>query len=461
MKELIALCLKAGKVKVLAATAALLVVVAFSDWAIGNTVSLAPVYIVPVMLGAIVLGPIEAAALAILGSFLRSLFDTPASHIEVILRFVFAFLGYYLSALFVAALVRNRELEVQHLTKIEREQQLRREAEEQLKILVESSPAAVLTVDGAGAVLAANGAALALFAIPEGQALQGRSIGDYLPLLADALRFDSGSEGFRTAAQCQGRNQNGDIFLANIWFSSYVAPEGIRLAAIIVDASEEMRDREEQNLRQLMEGNRIAAAAVSHEVRNLCVAISLICSSLKEKTTFSQDEDFQGLTSLVQGLETIASLELRAKAQEALEETPLKDVLDNLRIVIEPGWREIGGVVRWRITANPMAVVANPHGLLQVFLNLVQNSLRAVQECSVRELTVTVTEQEQQSLVSFEDSGPGVASPECLFEPFQPGADGSGLGLYVARAVVRSYGGDLRFEPAPAGSRFTVELQAV
>jgi C4-dicarboxylate-specific signal transduction histidine kinase len=222
-----------------------------------------------------------------------------------------------------------------------------------------------------------------------------------------------------------------------------------------------MRDREEQNLRQLMEGNRIAAAAVSHEVRNLCVAISLICSSLKEKTTFSQDEDFQGLTSLVQGLETIASLELRAKAQEALEETPLKEVLDNLRIVIEPGWREIGGLVRWRIPPNPPAVVANPHGLLQVFLNLVQNSLRAVQECSVRELTVTVTSQEQKSLVSFEDSGPGVAAPECLFEPFQPGADGSGLGLYVSRAVVRSYGGDLRFEPAPAGSRFTVELQAV
>jgi signal transduction histidine kinase len=381
--------------------------------------------------------------------------------VEVILRFVFAFLGYYASALFVAALVRNRELEVQHLSKIEREQQLRREAEEQLKILVESSPAAVLTVDGAGAVLAANGAASALFAIPEGQSLQGRSIGDYLPLLADALRFDSGSEGFRTAAQCQGRNQNGDIFLANIWFSSYVAPDGIRLAAIIVDASEEMRDREEQNLRQLMEGNRIAAAAVSHEVRNLCVAISLVCSSLKEKTTFSQDEDFQGLTSLVQGLETIASLELRAKAQEALEETPLKEVLDNLRIVIEPGWREVGGVVRWRVPSNTSAVVANPHGLLQVFLNLVQNSLRAVQECSVRELTITVTAQEQKSLVSFEDSGPGVASPECLFEPFQPGADGSGLGLYVARAVVRSYGGDLRFEPAPAGSRFTVELQAV
>jgi len=159
-----------------------------------------------------------------------------------------------------------------------------------LPVFEESSPAAILTLDGSGKVLAANSAANGLFAIPDGQVLHGRPIGDYLPLLADALRLDS-REGFRTAAQCQGRNQNGEIFLANTWFSSYVAPEGARLAAIVVDASEEMRDREEQNLRQLTEGNRIAAAAVSHEVRNLCVAISLVCANLKDKDSLAQDED--------------------------------------------------------------------------------------------------------------------------------------------------------------------------
>ena len=47
----------------------------------------------------------------------------------------------------------------------------------------------------------------------------------------------------------------------------------------------------------------------------------------------------------------------------------------------------------------------------------------------------------------FEDSGPGIAAPERLFQPFQQGAEGTGLGLYISRAVLRSYGGDLRFEP--------------
>jgi hypothetical protein len=42
-----------------------------------------------------------------------------------------------------------------------------------------------------------------------------------------------------------------------------------------------MREREEAGLQQLLRGNRIAAAAVAHEVRNLCVAMSLLSSNLQ------------------------------------------------------------------------------------------------------------------------------------------------------------------------------------
>lgn len=75
--------------------------------------------------------------------------------------------------------MRNRQLVVEHLHSIEREQVVRREAENQLRVLFESSPAAILTIDGAGAVLAANNAAHDLFTIPEGQTLCGRAIAAY------------------------------------------------------------------------------------------------------------------------------------------------------------------------------------------------------------------------------------------------------------------------------------------
>jgi C4-dicarboxylate-specific signal transduction histidine kinase len=107
------------------------------------------------------------------------------------------------------------------------------------------------------------------------------------------------------------------------------------------------------------------------------------------------------------------------------------------------------------------AVLADPSGLLQALLNLARNSHRAVQHSTLRELRISVSVHDQKACVRVEDSGPGIPSPECLFQPFQPGAEGTGLGLYVSRAVVRSYGGELRFEPSPHGSRFLIELQVV
>ena len=60
--------------------------------------------------------------------------------------------------------------------------------------------------------------------------------------------------------------------------------------------------------------------------------------------------------------------------------------------------------------------------------------------------------------MEFGDTGTGVPHPELLFRPFQAGADASGLGLYISKAIARSFGGDLRFEPQPEGARFVLEL---
>jgi signal transduction histidine kinase len=73
-------------------------------------------------------------------------------------------------------------------------------------------------------------------------------------------------------------------------------------------------------------------------------------------------------------------------------------------------------------------------------------------------VTVSATTDARRVVVRWRDSGPGVVAPESLFQPFQPGSEGSGLGLYISRTLVRSFGGELRYEPQPAGSCFVVEL---
>jgi signal transduction histidine kinase len=45
-----------------------------------------------------------------------------------------------------------------------------------------------------------------------------------------------------------------------------------------------------------------------------------------------------------------------------------------------------------------------------------------------------------------------------LFEPFQQGATSTGLGLYLSRALLRSFGGDLRYDPTVPACSFVIDL---
>ncbi len=452
--------LKAGKPKTVTAAFAIIAFIAIADWSIGNRASLGLLYILPMVVVASAVQPPFVVALALLCAALRSWFDIPAPPLEIFLRFVFAFVSYSGAGLFVIALMRNRAAEFAHVARVRREQERREEAEEQLRILVESSPAGIITVGQDGRVVASNRAADEIVMSGAGEALVNRDITRYFPVLGAALQFDGGPAELRTSAQCQAFRENGDIFLAHLWFSTWSSPGGKRLAAIMVDSSEEMRDREEENLRQLLRFNQIAAGAVSHEVRNLCSAISLVSRNVGAKFGADGDADVQALMSLAGALEKLASVELQTRISDAVERVDARAVLDDLRIVIEPQWREAGGAVRWNLPPMLPDVVAERHGLLQVCLNLAQNSLRATMESTAKEFIVSASCADSRIIVRFEDSGPGIPDPGRLFAPFQPGSDGAGLGLYVSRAILRTYGGDLRWEPRAAGSCFAVELEA-
>jgi two-component system sensor kinase FixL len=423
--------------------------------------SLGILYTIPVLLGAVSLHERETDLLALFCAILSWSGDPSASRIDGALYFFFSFVSYLAVAHFVTMLLRNHRLVAANLNAVEQEHALRREAEEQLTTLVESSPAGILTLDEEGRVLAANAAAHRLFEISDPQVLKGQTMLDYMPVLVHALHLDVAAEPFHTAAQCQAKKENGDVFLAHTWFSTYRSGGRLRLAAIFIDASEEMRYREEQSLKLLTSSLRITAAAVSHEIRNFCSAISILCSERRRRQPLVVDSEMECLEELAKGLENVASLDLRSASQEAVHEVTLQRVFENLRIIVEPDWQEIGGSIEWVIPEHLSRVFADPHGLLQTFLNLSRNSCRAVSECSVRVLTITVSEDEHKSTVRFRDTGPGVREPRRLFQPFQELAEVTGMGLYVSRAILRSYGGELRYEQSSGGACFVVELQTV
>ena len=434
-------------------------IIAVIDWRVEINIAFGFLYIFPILLLGTVMSRWQILLTVFLCTFLADYFDPFAFSFRVALPqdfLVFAALAG--TGFFSYEATRSRRQETKNLQKVEKEVAARREAEEQLEFLIESSPAAILTMSADYLILRANSAAHRLLSVPAG-ALIGRSIQRYIPDLEHVPFIGKSSHNFRTEMQCRGERENGEGFLANVFFSTYNTTAGPRLAAFIVDASEELREREEMSLDQLMTGSRILVGAVSHEVRNVCGAISIIHENLARNGRLKENQDFEALGSLVETLNKIASLELKQSASYSkIESINLLETLDDLRIVLDLDCQEADISVHWDIAEDIPLVIADKHRLLQVLLNLVKNSERALESADVKRLDIAVSVGDDMVSIRVADTGRGIGSVETLFQPFQRGADSTGLGLFLSRAFVRSFRGDLRHDPAAPGCAFIVDL---
>jgi signal transduction histidine kinase len=110
-------------------------------------------------------------------------------------------------------------------------------------------------------------------------------------------------------------------------------------------------------------------------------------------------------------------------------------------------------------------VSADPHQLMQVFLNLILNAEQAIRE--IREkgtLRIRTGKTDTTIWASFQDDGPGISQDILpnIFDPFyttkRPGR-GTGLGLSICKAVLKEHGGNIEAVSIPGGGAiFTVSL---
>jgi two-component system, LuxR family, sensor kinase FixL len=444
----------------LALAGVLVVGLAALEWHLQFDSSLDIAYTIPLALAAVALNRAQIFLCAVTTAYFLTINATQASLHEQTLRFVMATITYIAGGLLVSEISRSRRVAVNDMKRIQREQRLRKQAEERLRLLVESSPAGVLTISTEGQVLAANRAAAEMMGLSS-DALVGRPIEHHLPMLQRALQL-RGSRPMRSTTSSWARRDDGTMFPVMTWFSTYYADDQRYMAAIVVDVSEQVREREQENYRHVTDAQRLLAGAVSHEIRNLCSAIAVVIANIERRDgIYSQDPDWTALSNLTEGLSRIASFELKARVQEPAPSLELHDLLEQLRVVIEQDWQDAEAELD--IIASPALplVHADEHGLLQVFLNLTQNALRAVSNARIpgpRHLTISARHDGPRVILSFVDSGPGVANITGLFQPFRPDAEGAGLGLYVSRAMARSFGGDLLHVPTERGCQFNVVL---
>jgi two-component system sensor kinase FixL len=466
---------ESNRVTVCGIAGALIAITAWGDWTLPGT-SVGFLYLVPVLLVAPALNSPQIVIMAVVCAYLREALDPlqavgraggPAGAVLNPFRWIsgswgrmlISTSGFAMTGFFVNELNRRRRLLAEHLKEREEQMRLRHEAQRQVRIVIETSPLAILTLDRSGRVQLANESAAQLLGF-EGGRLQGETVEPYLPILARMLNSHHTQGNIRTNVECRGQRRNGDVFLAHVWLSTWRTSGGVGLAAVVWDASENLRDREGSGLDSMMATSRVLIGAMSHEIRNLASAAASAHSALAA-LGLSGNEHYHALGSLIRGLEKIAASGLRVASDREPAIADLGTVLDETRIVIEPSLQEAGIAVSWDVAASLPLVQADQHSLLQVLINLARNSRQALENCEHREVRISAGVESDLVAVRFRDSGPGVAHPEDLFRPFQPGANSLGLGLYISRAILRAHGGELRYEKEPAGSCFAVELWPV
>lgn len=206
---------------VLVISGTIMLAIAVLDWWTKPYVSLGFLYLFPIILAA---GFLPRLAIALLGTSSAVLAELFSSLDRSFTRLSLETLALAGCGLFIAELVRSRRIAS--------------EAQVRWRALIETSPAAIVTVDERGFVELANQSATQLMAPRDGRLL-GAPIAAFLPDLHYALRSEKAPQ-FRTSMQCRGHRDSGATFTAAVWFSTY--KEGLRpkLAAIVADVSDDV-----------------------------------------------------------------------------------------------------------------------------------------------------------------------------------------------------------------------------
>jgi two-component system sensor kinase FixL len=259
------------------------------------------------------------------------------------------------------------------------------------------------------------------------------------------------------------------------------AGEPIRVVGAMTDLSE--RQRAEDQIRrmqgELIHVSRLSAmgtmaSTLAHELNQPLTAVSNYIRGSRRLLEERGTEDLEqvgGALAAAEGSALRAGQivrrlrELVARGIAAIQSEDLPKLVEEAGVIAFVDADFLGVAPRFLFDPAARWVQVDRIQIQQVLINLIRNSVQAMQEAERREIVLETRRVSATHVeVSVADTGPGI-SPDvrnALFSPFQgTKAEGLGIGLSISRTIIEAHGGKIWAEDRQEGGtvfRFTLPL---
>ena len=221
-----------------------------------------------------------------------------------------------------------------------------------------------------------------------------------------------------------------------------IRPEGASEVRQAATAFNRMQERIRRFLAQRTE----MLAGVSHDLRTPLTRLRLALVMMPASEALKQDvaemtADLEEMDRMISGYLAFA----RGEGTQQAEPVNLASVLEE----VAAGARRAGARVDLNVPAT-LTLPLRADAIRRAITNLVDNARRHARHV----LLAAVPQGSRNVQVIVDDDGPGIPPErrESVFRPFESGASGgTGLGLTIARDIIRAHGGEIFLEDSPLG----------
>lgn len=375
---------------------------------------------------------------------------------------------------------------IQDLTARKAAEDALREREARLSSILDTVPDAIIAIDEMGVIESFSPAAERLFGYAAAE-VHGQNIKMLMPAPYHA-QHDGYLAHYRRTGEKKiigigrivvGRRRDGSTFPMELSVGEARFGDRRIFTGFVRDISDRQgaERRLEELQAELLHVSRLSAmgqmsSAIAHELNQPLTAIS---NYVKAARRTLDQEGPEALPRAQEMMDRAAQQVLRAGAiirnlRDFVEKRETNRSPESLNKVIEEaialglvGMAHLG--VRTNLELEPAMppVLIDKIQIQQVLINLIRNSIEAMQAVSVRELAIsTATDGTEFALVTVRDTGPGFTEEvrRRLFQPFvTTKEDGLGIGLTICQSIVEAHGGTIvALAGVPTGAVFRFRL---